>query len=204
MSDHRVAYLSLRGDAVDRAFGASRPDPGQLLKRLSQAPLRPYFEMQLSLLVENGRRPAPADSGRLLDIAIDLALLMLQQVPVLPEMELGTLRRGIVAAAHEFIVQQIDNPHLDPDLVAARLGVSRATLYRAFAGQGMTLAGQIRMMRLIRARHLIEHSASAETIGELILHCGIDDAVHFARQFRQFFGVRPGEIKGIRFGDVGG
>lgn len=204
MTDHRVVYLSLKADEVDAVLGQDRPDQAILLQRLQEAPLRLFLQMQLMLMIESEQRPAAWDSGRLLEIAIDIALLMLQQAPDLPDMDPGDLRRGLVVAAQHLISQQIDNPHLDPDLVAARLGVSRATLYRAFAGQGMTLAGQIRMMRLIRARHLIEHSASAETIGELILHCGIDDTVHFARQFRQFFGVRPGEIKGIRFGDVGG
>ena len=203
MSDHRVVYLSLKADAVDRVLGPNRPEPVLLLQRLSQAPLRRFLEMQLALLVENDRRPAPADSGRLLDIAIDLALLMLQQAPDLPDIDPGELRRGLVMAAQRQIIQQIDNPRLDADLVASGLGISRATLYRAFAGQGLTIAGQIRMLRLIRARHLIERSTVGQTISDLAHHCGIEDSVHFARQFRQFFGVRPSEIKGIRFGDVG-
>lgn len=202
MSDHHVVYLSLRADEVDRVLGPNRPDPDRLLQTLSQAPLRPYLEMQLAQLVESERRPAPIDSGRLLDIALDLALLMLQQAPSLPDMDPGELRRGVVAAAQALIAQKLDDPRLDPDVIASALGLSRATLYRAFAGQGLTVAGQIRMMRLIRARHLIEHSQNTERIGDLILQCGIEDDIHFARQFRHLFGIRPSEIKGIRLGEA--
>lgn len=202
MTDHRVVYLSLKADEVDAVLGPERPSQALLLQRLQQAPLRRFLQMQLMLMIESELRPAPWDAGRLLDISIDIALLMLQQAPDLPDMDPGELRRGLVVAAQHLISQQIDNPRLDSDLVAVGLGVSRATLYRAFTGQGMTLAGQIRMMRLIRARHLLEHSGSAETISDLILHCGIDDPVHFSRQFRQFFGLLPSEIKGTRQGET--
>lgn len=201
MSDHRVVYLSLKGDVVDRVLGTNRPDRASLLQRLSQAPLRPFLQMQLRLLVENEKRPEPAGAGRLLDIAIDLALLMLQQTRDHPELDVDGLRPGLVAAAQHLIASRIDDPRLDAAAVATGLGISRATLYRAFAGQDLTIAGQIRMMRLIRARHLLEASTSQQTIGDLILGCGIEDAVHFARQFRSVFGIRPSEIKGIRLGD---
>lgn len=198
MSAHRVVYLSLKADAVARALGPTRPDHASLLKRLEQAPLRPFLQMQMGMMVETRRRPKPIDAGRLLDITIDMALLMLQQAPKLPDMDVGQLRRGLIAAAQHLIARHLDNARLDGDFIAARLGVSRATLYRAFAGHGLTVAGHIRALRLIRARHLLEHSAAGEKIGDLILLCGIEDNVHFSRQFRQLFGIRPGEIKGIR------
>lgn len=199
MSQHRVTYLSIKADAVDRALPQGRPDLASLLRRLEQSPLRPFLQMQLAMLVETRRRPEPFDSGRLLDIAIDLALLMLQQAPDLPDTDVGELRRGLVVAAQHLIATNLDDARLDADFIAGRLGVSRATLYRAFAGQGLTIAGHIRAIRLIRARHLIEHSSTDDKIGDLILRCGIGDSVHFARQFRELFGIRPSEIKGIRF-----
>lgn len=198
MSEHRVTYLSIKADAVDRILPQGRPDLASLLRRLEQSPVLPFLQMQLAMLMETRRRPEPLDSGRLLDIAIDLALLMLQQAPDLPDMDVGELRRGLIIAAQHLIVTNLDNARLDADFIAGRLGVSRATLYRAFAAHGLTVAGHIRAIRLIRARHLIEHSAADDKIGDIILHCGIEDSVHFARQFRELFGIRPSEVKGIR------
>ncbi|WP_196259653.1 helix-turn-helix domain-containing protein [Pelagibacterium limicola] len=200
MSEHQVTYLSIKADAVDRVLPQGRQDHASLLYRLERSPLRPFLQMQLAMLIEARRRPDPPDSGRLLDIASDLALLMLQQAPELPDMDVGELRRGLIVAAQHVIATNLDNARLDADYIAGQLGVSRATLYRAFAGHGLTIAGHIRAIRLIRARHLIEHSAAGDKISDLILRCGIEDSVHFARQFRELFGIRPSEIKGIRFG----
>lgn len=198
LSSHQVVYLSLKAAAVHRVLAGERLDHALLLRRLESSPLLPYLRMQLSMLVETERRPRPADAGTLLHIAIDLALLMFCPPPEPTGQAVSDLRRGLIAAAQHVIVRHLDDPRLDGHFIATRLGCSRSTLYRAFADHGLMVAGHIRAMRLIRARHLLEHSGFSEHIGDLILHCGLEDTVHFSRQFRQMFGIRPSEIKGIR------
>jgi AraC-like DNA-binding protein len=77
-----------------------------------------------------------------------------------------------------------------------RLRCSRAHLYRVFAGRGETVAGYVRERRQLRARALLTGPPERNIrIGDIAYCCGFEDPVHFARLFRERFGLPPRELR---------
>ena len=79
--------------------------------------------------------------------------------------------------------------------IAAALGCSRATLYRAFADRDISLADYIKEARLSRAAQVLSKGAAPETLTDLAHDCGFTNADHFRREFRRRFGVSPSEFR---------
>ena len=100
-------------------------------------------------------------------------------------MEFDTTR---LAAARRVVAAELENPALAPDWLAARLGLSRTTLYRLFAPLG-GVAGYIQDRRLDRVRALLGDAASRRRISDLAFACGFASEAHFSRLFRARFGV---------------
>ena len=94
--------------------------------------------------------------------------------------------------------QMIDENLLSADLsiesLVSNLGVSRSTLFRAFAATGGVLL-HIRSARLERARlALIARSGHRPTVGEIAHMHGFVSESHFNRAFKKQFGIAPGSI----------
>jgi AraC-like DNA-binding protein len=103
---------------------------------------------------------------------------------------------GAFAAACAFINRHLGSARLGPELIARQLGCSRAHLYRVFARHAETVADYIREARLRRARDLLMADALRDQrIGDIALRCGFADPVHFARLFRQRFGLTPSDAR---------
>lgn len=105
------------------------------------------------------------------------------------------LRTGVrderVLRAVTKMEQAIEEP-VDARTLASGAGVSIDTLERAFKREfGQSAMQYYRMLRLRRARDLIE--GSALRIGEIALACGFSDSSGFARAYRAHFGVSPRE-----------
>ncbi|BBG05108.1 MULTISPECIES: helix-turn-helix domain-containing protein [Pseudonocardia] len=101
-------------------------------------------------------------------------------------------RDRLRAAATELIHRRIDSTALDPEYLAEALGVSRRTLYLAFAPEGRSVAATIRHARLERARGLLTGPDRHDLqIAEVAAACGFSGAAHFSRLFRAEFGAPP-------------
>jgi AraC family transcriptional regulator, positive regulator of tynA and feaB len=85
----------------------------------------------------------------------------------------------------------------EPDLsltsVAAEHGISKRTLYYAFADAGTTFVHELMRLRLERARQLLSDRSLSVT--EVAVRCGFNDSSHFARRFRQQFGLAPAQLR---------
>jgi AraC-like DNA-binding protein len=88
----------------------------------------------------------------------------------------------------------------DPDLslaaVADEHGISKRTLYYAFAAANTTFVDELMSLRLEHARELLSHRDLSVT--EVAASCGFNDSSHFARRFRKRFGVAPGQLRRAR------
>ncbi|QAY75253.1 helix-turn-helix domain-containing protein [Sphingosinicella sp. BN140058] len=85
----------------------------------------------------------------------------------------------------------LHDPELDAEQVAARLGMSRATLYRVFEPVG-GVAGYIRRRRLSRAALALAAPENARRkIAEISYENGFASEATFARIFRATFGLSP-------------
>ncbi len=117
----------------------------------------------------------------------------------------GTYLRGRTGAAspqnldasiraRRFIERELHDLNLTPAMIAARLGMSRSTLYRLFGETGGVLA-YIRDRRLIRAMRILVRGDAARPlrISQLAYAVGFADEKTFGRAFRRRFGFIPSE-----------
>ncbi|MBV8169768.1 MAG: helix-turn-helix domain-containing protein, partial [Alphaproteobacteria bacterium] len=163
---------------------------------LPQRRLTPLLAEHLRALATLAAAADETACGAALRMTTELAVTTLQ-------LEFGeTLRRhatvadDLFAAACREIELHLGMPDLSPLVIAARLGCSRATLYRVFAKRELSVADHIRERRLARCRAAIEASTgSSETIADLAFGAGFENAVHFSRLFKARFGVSPSDYR---------
>src|SRR5690606_25404130 len=80
---------------------------------------------------------------------------------------------GLYTAAQRYIRQHFSSPDLNASAIAACLECSRATLYRAFADQGVSLADQVRELRLQKLARLLQNPAHTVSIAQLAYQSGL-------------------------------
>jgi AraC family transcriptional activator of tynA and feaB len=103
---------------------------------------------------------------------------------------------ALVCMANHYIADLLGHPKLDVATLARIIGVSRATLYRAFSGRG-GIATAIRAARLDRAKYLVSALSHQHRTLEAVAHeCGFSDYPTFARAFRKRFGAPPSDVRG--------
>mgnify|MGYP001059178588 CR=1 FL=1 len=95
----------------------------------------------------------------------------------------------------QFIDANLHRPDLDLALLVQQFRVSRAHLYRMFAGDGGVRAA-IRHRRLNAAyRQLLSHRGKTDTITSIAHEFGFSSSNQFLRAFREQFGVTPSEAR---------
>ncbi len=92
-----------------------------------------------------------------------------------------------------FVEEELGNPRLDPAMIAARLGLSRSTLYRLFAPNGIVT--YIRDRRLMRAMRLLvrDEGPRSARISQVAYAVGFSDERTFRRAFKRRFGFIPSD-----------
>ena len=96
--------------------------------------------------------------------------------------------------AEAFIDAHLGNPLLDADAVAAGLGLSRSTLYRAFAPVD-GVARRITARRLERLRAALRRPSETRSVASLSFDLGFASESHCGRAFKAAFGVAPGQFR---------
>lgn len=104
-------------------------------------------------------------------------------------------RRALFSAARQYIHHRLSDPALNAEAVAAALGCSRSSLYRAFLDHGAGVADYIRDQRLQRLRVLLQGGQGRASIADLAAECGLYDAPNISRMFRARFGLSPSEYR---------
>lgn len=188
---HQGLHLTLDRQAVREALGGDPPPAIHLIAALKQSRLYPFLHTQLRMLARHGDRLEPPHRDLLIDQLVHLALGTLNTLAPRPREDRGSLW----FAARQFIDRNLADPDLNVATLAARLGCSRATLYRAFAEHEQSVAACLREARLRRAHALLAGAPTHETIAEIAARCGFYDSAGFSRQFRQRFGVNPRDAR---------
>ena len=76
--------------------------------------------------------------------------------------------------------------------VANEHRISERSLHYAFAGAGTTFIDQLMSLRLERAREILGDARMSDlSVAEVAARCGFADPGHFARRFRQRYGLAP-------------
>ena len=193
----RQTYLALPRSVAAAALGR---EPSNLLLAPQQCVLAPALVSQLghlALLARQEHKLNTAEYAGILDATRALALLTLRNLSRQGEaVDQGDLTEclhaGRHAAAIRFMEQNAHRHELDSTLIAQGAGCSRTRLYVAFAVQGRTIMGELREIRLQRARHLIEQEPS-QHLGALSWRCGFVHQSDFSKLFKKRFGMLPSE-----------
>ena len=193
---HQGVHLALsRGDLA--SIGS--PDllaADQLLARMCRTPMAAFLNDHLRNIARYGAHLAPRQQALLLRQAWDLALATLGCASDLPAEESSP--DATYHGALKLIRRHLSDPDLNPAALAGMLGCSRATLYRVFARQGVTVATCLREARLAQAHRLLRTAPAHIGIAELAARCGFVDNAGFSRLFRRRYGMRPSELRGSR------
>ena len=93
------------------------------------------------------------------------------------------------------VESHIDDPAFETDNLARKSGYSRRQLNRKLrALTGQSVREFIRTIRLKRAAQLLQQQSG--TVTEIAYQVGFNSIAHFAKIFRQEFGVAPSEFSG--------
>lgn len=112
------------------------------------------------------------------------------------------LYAGLRASATALIDRRLADPDLSIGSLIGALGVSRATLFRAFAADG-GINIEIRRRRLHGARAaLLNRVGRQPTIAEIAHVHGFISESHFSRVFRTTYGAPPGAVRPARPGPI--
>jgi AraC-like DNA-binding protein len=116
----------------------------------------------------------------------------------------GAAQAGVISRARRYIEAHLDCEDLSPASISSALGVSRATLYRAFRSGG-GIAGYIQRRRLEMVHVLLSDPAEARSLAELSLEFGFSSHAHFSTAFRRQFGYTPRDARaGLIMSSAGG
>lgn len=89
-----------------------------------------------------------------------------------------------------WVIENISEPGLTPDVLARQCAVSRRQLYRLFEETGMTPQSWISRIRLVVAHERLTRHRDRSII-EVAFSVGFNDAAHFSRAFRNEYGIPP-------------
>lgn len=105
-----------------------------------------------------------------------------------------TLKDAVLTRAKRHVRAHHHDPALTPERVAAAIGASRTSLYRAFEPEG-GVAAFIRSARLDAARRALQDPADGRRIGEIAFAHGFGSEAHFSRAMRAAFGATPRDLR---------
>ncbi len=108
---------------------------------------------------------------------------------------------GVVELARRAVEAELGSPSLSPDRVAELVGVSRATLYRAFAGEG-GLMRSVWEQRLAAVATALADPLEARLLGRIAADTGFKSLAHLSRSFRERYGAAPRDWRQARVAEI--
>lgn len=141
--------------------------------------------------------PGMTDAERLAAADVTIAMLRLALRSVQSPDPSASLRDSMYVPVVRWIDRHLREPDLTPTRIAAAHGISLRTLQAAFAHQGATVAGHVRVQRLHAARRDLELGPE-QAVGEVAERYGFRTAAHFTTAFGHEHGITPGEARRSR------
>jgi AraC-like DNA-binding protein len=134
---------------------------------------------------------------RVADNIVDLVDTLLAEHLGVDEPRADSGRRVLLARIMAFIEDQLADPELGPEPIAAAHYISTRYLHKLLHDEGRTVAGWIRTRRLDRCRRdLADPLLAGRPVGAIGARWGFTDAAHFSRVFRAAYGSSPRAYRG--------
>jgi AraC-like DNA-binding protein len=151
----------------------------------------------LARLTADAQHYQASDAPRLAIVLVDLiAALLEHELDIDPVAPPESRRRALLLRIKAFIRQCIDDPQLNPAIIAAAHHISTRHLHRLFQEQGTTVTAWIRAQRLEACRRdLADPTLRLTPIHELAARWGFSHPAAFSRAFRNAFGCSPRDYR---------
>jgi AraC-like DNA-binding protein len=190
---HRCGGLILPRRRVREALGHDMPELRGL--RLPRGGISALLLSHVRMTIDEAPRLSPVERVAAVKAAADMALAALQ-AGQLGAVDVEQFEYGFYYAACRLIERRCTDPQLTPRIVAAELGCSRPSLYRAFLRHGESVAAMIWTKRIERARTMLTNASHAQLlVSEVAFRCGFLDQPTFNRMFKRRFGLTPREAR---------
>jgi AraC family transcriptional activator of tynA and feaB len=191
-----AAHLLLRREIVEAALGGPMPPIAAMAEAMFRSRLTLVLRDQMLLVARTISDLNQAQLNFLLHQTARLALFAIEGSVVSDSHpSANPVRAALFTAAQRYIERHFADFDLDVGRIASNIGASRATLYRAFADHGLTVAEAIREKRLARAEALLKAGPMQVSIDAIAETCGFAHTRSFQRAFRMRFGVNPTEFR---------
>ncbi|WPD75746.1 helix-turn-helix domain-containing protein [Dickeya fangzhongdai] len=99
----------------------------------------------------------------------------------------------LLRRAQTFLLANLDNRALTPEVIAQAVHVSPRTLNRLFAKEGTTVMRWLWQQRLAACHAALRHR-QFRTVSDAALSFGFSNLSHFSRAFRRAFGVSAQDV----------
>lgn len=143
--------------------------------------------------VVRGHHPLPdpvADVAH----AARLALIARGRLPAGSPEGRAALRAGLLYAARDILIRDMDQPMLSPAHVARELGISLRQVHVLFEPTGRSFARTLTDIRLEAARLLLR-SAPQMSVIAIVYACGFSSLSVFYRAFQAAYGLTPRDLR---------
>ncbi|OTG88275.1 transcriptional regulator FeaR [Acinetobacter sp. ANC 4558] len=98
--------------------------------------------------------------------------------------------------AERFIVEHLEQPNLNSQMVADYLGISIRHLFRLFENKQQTVHQYIQTQRLEKIKYELRDVNNKDvSISDIALKYGFSDSAHFSKLFRKIIGISPREYR---------
>ena len=145
----------------------------------------------LTTLCQTAERLGPTQSPQASEALVQLVALTMNGAIAEDASPPESKDHALLVRAQRAIKDNLGDETLGPAMLASMLGVSRASLYRAFAPCG-GIADYIRDARLRKAYGaLTATNAHQKRVSLVAYELGFKDPAHFSRLFKSRFGVAP-------------
>lgn len=153
------------------------------------------FADMLQLIPQRFDTLTPEARGALAQQLADLLVLALKNDERALTSNGSTVREAHLSRIEGFVRQQLHNPELGPDMIAAGCGISTRYLHDLFRDTNQTLGQWIRDQRLTACRESLADPACGRTVAEIAYSWGFNDQAQFSRIFKAAFEMTPTEYR---------
>jgi AraC-like DNA-binding protein len=186
-SELRQVTLAIPHSRLQRALPAAADHIGKPV--LAQTGLSRLFVEHLLALDACFGELSCEVAPRILDTTIDLLGATLDAVYAPAEGAHSSVR---LRQIHTYIERNLDDPRLNPAVIALAHGITVRHLHRVFARTGWTVGNWIQHRRLEHCRQALAVGAgSGGSITAIALRWGFSDASTFSKAFKRAFGMTP-------------